>query len=304
MIYIKNKVLLIIFLSLMIFSAKIFAEIEVNVSMDKKDFTIGDNVNIEFKFMLPKNYELIRPEYDCIPNWYVKNIAVSRDKMNHSIYIVNILATTFNPMQKELPVVNFVYLDDQKKEHFISTNSVSVKVTDVLKDNIDEKHLKDIKPVKTLNIESLYYYIILLFGLYLIFSIIIYLKKHTNMSVNDKDKIKYKILFQIESIMLNDDNLDINSRYEAMLNIIKNFIRIEYNINTSKLTIDSIIMQISKIELSASIIKCLSNLLIKCSSIKSSDLKLTEENIKTDLANINTIVKNSVQNKKILSSTI
>jgi hypothetical protein len=63
-------------------------------------------------------------------------------------------------------------------------------------------------------------------------------------------------------------------------------------------------MQISKIELSASIIKCLSNLLIKCSSIKSSDLKLTEENIKTDLANINTIVKNSVQNKKILSSTI
>jgi hypothetical protein len=288
----------------MIFSAKIFAEIEVNVSMDKKDFTIGDNVNIEFKFMLPKNYELIRPEYDCIPNWYVKNIAVSRDKMNHSIYIVNILATTFNPMQKELPVVNFVYLDDQKKEHFISTNSVSVKVTDVLKDNIDEKHLKDIKPVKTLNIES-YYYIIMLFGLYLIFSIIMYFKaKHTHMSSDYKDKIKYKMLFQLEAVILNDDNLDINSRYEAMFNIIKNFIRIEYNLHTNKLAIDNIIMQISKIELSSSTIKCLSNLLIKCSSIKSSDLKLTEENIKTDLANINTIVKNSVQNKKILSSTI
>lgn len=128
--------------------------------------------------------------------------------------------------------------------------------------------------------------------------------KHTHMSSDYKDKIKYKMLFQLEAVILNDDNLDINSRYEAMFNIIKNFIRIEYNLHTNKLAIDNIIMQISKIELSSSTIKCLSNLLIKCSAIKSSNLMLTEENIKIDLANINTIIKNSVQNKKILSSTI
>ncbi len=301
--YIKNKSLLFaVFVFLTFFSAVASAEIKALISIDKKDFSIGDNINIEFKFELPKNYELLKPEYDCIENWYVKNITLSRDKTNSGIYTVNIVATTFNPMQKELPSVKFFYLDEQKKQQAFSTDSVLVSVKDTLNGDVDEKHIKGIKPVKTIRIQSVYYYIALFFGCYLIFIIAMYFrKKHIYTSSYSKDKLKSKMLSKLESVMLNDENLDINARYDAVSEIIKNFIKIEYNLNASKMTSDAVVTELSKIELSSGIIKCLSALLVKCSAIKNSGLTLTEENINVDLANLNTIIKNSVQNKKSLS---
>lgn len=302
--YIKNKTIFLMALTvLFVFSIKASAEINVRVSVDKNDFAIGDNVNIEFNFEFPVNCELIKPEYDCIENWYVKNITLNRDKKNNNIYIINVMATTFNPMQKELPAVKFFYLDEHKKEQILSSLPVPVHVRDILSNDVDEKNIKDIKPVKILQIPPMYYYIVLLFVIYLLFVIVFYYrKKHVYVSSDGKDKIKNKMIFKLENVMLNDDNLDLNSRYEALLEIAKNFIKIEYNINTNKLTSDLVVAEISKIELSSGVVKFLAALLIKCSAIKTSGLTLTEENINVDLSNLSTIIKNSVKNKKILSS--
>ncbi|MFA7074478.1 MAG: hypothetical protein WC234_04745 [Endomicrobiaceae bacterium] len=304
--YIKNKIILLtVSIALFVFSVKAYSEISVSVTVDKEDFAIGDNVNIEFNFEFPPNYELIKPEYDCIENWYVKNITLNRDKKNNNIYKISVMATTFNPMQKELPSVKFFYLDGQRKEQILNSVPVPVRVKDILKNDVDEKNIKDIKPVKILQIPPLYYYVVLLFGIYLLLVIIFYFrKKHIDTSSDSKDKIKNKMIFKLESIMLNDDNLDLNARYEALLDIAKNFIKVEYNINTNKLTSDLVVAEIAKIELSSGIIKFLSALLIKCSAIKTSGLTLTEENISVDLSNLNTIIKNSVKNKKILSHGI
>jgi hypothetical protein len=164
------------------------------------------------------------------------------------------VATTFNPMQKELPSVKFFYLDEQKKQQAFSTDSVLVSVKDTLNGDVDEKHIKGIKPVKTIRIQSVYYYIALFFGCYLIFIIAMYFrKKHIYTSSYSKDKLKSKMLSKLESVMLNDENLDINARYDAVSEIIKNFIKIEYNLNASKMTSDAVVTELSKIELSSAL---------------------------------------------------
>ena len=71
-----NKIFLLSIIIVLFLSTKIFCDFNIETYLDKKDISIGDNINLSIKITPSKNYILINPEYDCIKDWYIKDITI------------------------------------------------------------------------------------------------------------------------------------------------------------------------------------------------------------------------------------
>jgi len=293
--YINNKkILLILFLSLML-PISVFGNVETHI--DKQEISIGDNISLNVRLTLPEKATLIKPKYDSIKDWYIKDIAVKRDKKEHNIYDINIILTTFKPTIDEIPSINFDFLDSKRQQDTISTKPIEITVINTLASNVAEiDNLKNVKTVKKLEIKSSYLYVFLVFGVYFMVLLILYIrKKKDKMKIYNINKTKNKLLEQLEKLFSSKDNF--KERYLKIFEILIKFIKIEYNIDYKK-DIDVLVSEIADLDISSSTFRILSNILNKVKSLQEEEINFTDKEFINDIGNLKLTISNSIKNKE------
>lgn len=268
-------------------AAEIFAGIEV--SLNKSELFVGDDVEIECTVTLPADCTIVRPEYNCILNWYVKDIILKQNKTGgaNNVYGINIVATTFNPGQRDLPSIKIDYFDKNGKKYFFSSKPVNVTVKNILSDNEYTANLKDIKSVKILHIDSGYYYILAGFSCYFLLVFFLYLKNNINLN---------KLLSKLEKIKENKRNKSLRFRYKLLYRVIKQFVKLQYDIDANKTKSRGIIYQLTKTNLSQTALKKILKIL-ENKNFNADDF--AGGNINDDIDAIIDVLKNIIKDKDL-----
>jgi len=293
--YINNKkFLLVLFLSLML-PISVFGNVETHV--DKKEISIGDNISLNVKLTLPEKATLIKPKYDSIKDWYIKDIAVKRDKKEHNIYDINIILTTFKPTIDEIPSINFDFLDSTRQQNTISTKPIEITVINTLASNVAEiDNLKSVKTVKKLEIKTTYLYIFFIFVIYFIVLIFFYIrKKKDKIKIYSINKTKNKLLDQLEKLLSSKE--DFKQKYLEIFELLKKFIKVEYNIEY-KNDIDVFISEIADLDITSSTFRILSNILNKVKMLQEGKFNFTDNEFANDIGNLKLTISNSIKNKE------
>lgn len=293
--YINNKKFLFVsFLSLML-PISVFGNVETYV--DKKEISIGDNISLNVKLTLPEKATLIKPKYDSIKDWHIKDIAVKRDKKEHNIYDINIILTTFKPTIDEIPSINFDFLDSTRQQNTISTKPIEITVINTLASNVAEiDNLKSVKTVKKLEIKTTYLYIFFIFVIYFIVLIFFYIrKKKDKIKIYSINKTKNKLLDQLEKLLSSKE--DFKQKYLEIFELLKKFIKVEYNIEY-KNDIDVIISEIADLDITSSTFRILSNILNKVKMLQEGKFNFTDNEFANDIGNLKLTISNSIKNKE------
>jgi len=293
--YINNKkFLFVLFLSLML-PISVFGNVETYV--DKKEISIGDNISLNVKLTLPEKATLIKPKYDSIKDWHIKDIAVKRDKKEHNIYDINIILTTFKPTIDEIPSINFDFLDSTRQQNTISTKPIEITVINTLASNVAEiDNLKSVKTVKKLEIKTTYLYIFFIFVIYFIVLIFFYIrKKKDKIKIYSINKTKNKLLDQLEKLLSSKE--DFKQKYLEIFELLKKFIKVEYNIEY-KNDIDVIISEIADLDITSSTFRILSNILNKVKMLQEGKFNFTDNEFANDIGNLKLTISNSIKNKE------
>ena len=293
--YINNKkFLFVLFLSLML-PISVFGNVETYV--DKKEISIGDNISLNVKLTLPEKATLIKPKYDSIKDWHIKDIAVKRDKKEHNIYDINIILTTFKPTIDEIPSINFDFLDSTRQQNTISTKPIEITVINTLASNVAEiDNLKSVKTVKKLEIKTSYLYIFFIFVIYFIVLIFFYIrKKKDKIKIYSINKTKNKLLDQLEKLLSSKE--DFKQKYLEIFELLKKFIKVEYNIEY-KNDIDVIISEIADLDITSSTFRILSNILNKVKMLQEGKINFTDNEFANDIGNLKLTISNSIKNKE------
>lgn len=292
---INKKYFFVILFFCFMLPVSVFGNIETHI--DKKEISIGDNINLNIKLTLPEKSTLIKPKYDCIKDWYIKDIAVKRDKKEHNVYDINIILTTFKPTIDEIPSINFDFLDSKRQQDTISTRPIEITVINTLASNVAEiDNLKNVKTVKKLEIKISYLYIFLVFFVYFLILFVFYIrKKKDKIKVYNINRTKNKLLEQLEKLLSSKNNF--KDRYLEIFEIIMKFIKVEFNIEQKK-DIDVIVSEIADLDISSSSFRILSNILNKVKSLQESETNFTDKDFINDVGNLKLIISNSIKNKE------
>lgn len=295
--YINKFFTLLIFFVCVLVSSKAFCDYNIEEHVDKNEISIGDNVTLDIKFTLPDKSVLIKPEYDCVKDWHVKNIKVIRDKKDHNTYTINIILTTFKPTVYEIPSIDFVFVDKNKNQGTISTKSIEINIVNTLAENILEiDSLKNVKNVKKLKIKTTYLYVFLIFVLYFVLLFVVYMiRRKEHIKLYNINKTKTKMMNTLEKLVL--DKIDLKSKYLEIYKILISFIKIEYNID-SKSDIENIISQLADLDISSSTFRILSNILKKISDIKEYKIEIEEKDLNNHINNLKFVISNSIKTKE------
>ena len=293
--YINNKkFLLILFLYLML-PISVFGNIETHI--DKREISIGDNISLNIKLTLPEKSTLIKPKYDSIKDWYIKDISIKRDKKEHNIYDINIILTTFKPTIDEIPSINFDFIDSKRQQDTISTKPIEITVINTLASNVAEiDNLKSVKTVKKLKIKTSYLYIFFIFIFYFIVLFIFYIrKKKDKIKIYNINKTKNKLLDQLEKLLSSKE--DFKERYMEIFELLNKFIKVEYNIDYKK-DIDVLISEIADLDITSSTFRILSNILNKVKMLQEREFNFTDKEFANDIGNLKLTISNSIKNKE------
>lgn len=295
--YINKFFTLLIFFVCVLVSSKAFCDYNIEEHVDKNEISIGDNVTLDIKFTLPDKSVLIKPEYDCVKDWHVKNIKVIRDKKDHNTYTINIILTTFKPTVYEIPSIDFVFVDKNKNQGTISTKSIEINIVNTLAENILEiDSLKNVKNVKKLKIKTTYLYVFLIFVLYFVLLFVVYMiRRKEHIKLYNINKTKTKMMNTLEKLVL--DKIDLKSKYLEIYKILISFIKIEYNID-SKSDIENIISQLADLDISSSTFRILSNILKKIRDIKEDKIEIEEKDLNNHINNLKFVISNSIKTKE------
>ena len=295
--YINKFFTLLIFFVCVLVSSKAFCDYNIEEHVDKNEISIGDNVTLDIKFTLPDKSVLIKPEYDCVKDWHVKNIKVIRDKKDHNTYTINIILTTFKPTVYEIPSIDFVFVDKNKNQGTISTKAIEINIVNTLAENILEiDSLKNVKNVKKLKIKTTYLYVFLIFVLYFVLLLVVYMiRRKEHIKLYNINKTKTKMMNTLEKLVL--DKIDLKSKYLEIYKILISFIKIEYNID-SKSDIENIISQLADLDISSSTFRILSNILKKISDIKEYKIEIEEKDLNNHINNLKFVISNSIKTKE------
>lgn len=255
-----NKYKIIILLSFLFLSAEgVFAFVtfpEAVLTSDKTEITTGESIQADIELFVPDFVNLLQTEDDVsIPGWDIQELIIRKDLTEEGKYKVKLKITTFDGRIKEIPPVRFSYVnkDDaagiERKVFYFFSNSLPVSVKNIFKDS-DFSEIRDIKQAKKMNIPSVYYYVALLYGLFIIFfiyrNVIIYKTEkyikirysfsNREKAVKNMNKLYMKYLaadapireyyFELSGILNNfiSDSLEIGKEVPdgELLNLIKN----------------------------------------------------------------------------------
>ncbi len=294
-----NKIFLLSAIVVLFLSTKIFCDVNIETYLDKKDISIGDNINLTIKITSSGNSILISPEYDCIKDWYIKDIAIKRDKNNYNTYNINMVITTFKSDIKEIPGINFEFVDKDKNSSIVSTKPIEVNIINTLSDNIAEiDKLKNVKNVKKLEIRTIYSYIFLVFVFYffvlLLFQIIRKKKEFKLLRIN---KIKKDMINNLDKLLSQDNNFE--TKYSQMSDTIMKFIKLEYNVEYNKFSSD-VISEIEELDMPTITFRIISDILERVQSYKENKTEFTDTVVIKDINNLKFVISNSFEKKDSL----
>lgn len=295
--YINKFFILLIFFVCVFVSSKAFCDYNIEERVDKNEISIGDNVTLDIKFTLPDKSVLIKPEYDCVKDWHIKNIKVIRDKKDHNTYSINIILTTFKPTVYEIPSIDFVFVDKNKNQGTISTKAIEINIVNTLAENISEiDSLKNVKNVKKLKIKTTYLYVFLIFVVYFVLLFVVYMiRRKEHIKLYNINKTKAKMMNTLEKLVL--DKIDLKLKYLEIYKILINFIKIEYKID-SKNDIENVISQLADLDISSSTFRILSNILKKIRDIKEDKIEIEEKDLNNHINNLKFVISNSIKTKE------
>ncbi|MDR3071355.1 MAG: BatD family protein [Endomicrobium sp.] len=219
------------------FTSCLFAQEIVGTSLSKNKILVGDTINFTVKAQLPANAQIGATQNFSFKDFDIITYTINRVSKTENVYELSFNIAAYKTGTLTINPLTVIYINPDGTTNLFFTPEEHVEVESIIGNN-NTQNIKDIKPLKRINVNSLYIFIIINVSILLVICVIFIIKstiKNNKKSTFIETDPKTKALNELNNLY-KDNDLSTKDLYYTMSEILRTYISKQYKFDAMEMT--------------------------------------------------------------------